>query len=686
MPEASVEEAATELERGVRDVRRKLRELGLGVSAEGTAGTGGLDRTAADRIALMLLVAVATVMPFAMTTAVLDGFGLPKTILWQAGIAGVVLVGAWAARRGGPVALPRAALCVGPVLFLLLTLPGTALATNRALALGRLRFWSFGLLTYLAARAALRSGPRQRLLFRCFTVALALQAVYAVLQYFGLDPGFRFSEAQRMRVFGTIGNPNFLGGYLAGGLPLALGLALWDERRAWRTVGFVSVLLCAAALVVTGSKGGLLSAAAGGTLLLCYAWFRGEFRARLGAAGRKALLGAGIALLLFVGAAAVFEGAFPIWRNLVTSLDPKGKSVGIRRVYWHTTVELIKARPVAGWGPGCFAAHQLEAQADWLARPENATFVHTAGTPRHAHNDYLQLTAEAGLLGLAGLLIMLALWMSQAMLHLRRDRPDWAACAAAAVAAILVQALVSFPLYRPLGCMMFWLFSAVALPAHGAASTRRVHVRPWLGAVACAAAAVLLLSVCWQSVRLLAAERHGKTGKGLAMAGQWERALPAFDKALAMNPHHAELMMNRGLACFHTGQFRAAIDTLLRSCRYERHVQTHTVLGDAYARLGQTSEAEEEYARAMRLGPANTAPRFAYATFLKDSGRAVEARQEWQTVLELEPQNARALANLAAAAFNAGEHDQARELATRLLRSNDATAKHRELANKILAQ
>jgi len=77
-------------------------------------------------------------------------------------------------------------------------------------------------------------------------------------------------------------------------------------------------------------------------------------------------------------------------------------SMGIRRVIWDVTGELVAARPLAGYGLGGYAPAYAERIAQryrdgWQATPTT-----------DPHNQYLYLWAEAGVAGLLALALLLA--------------------------------------------------------------------------------------------------------------------------------------------------------------------------------------------------------------------------------------------------------------------------------------
>jgi O-antigen ligase len=74
-------------------------------------------------------------------------------------------------------------------------------------------------------------------------------------------------------------------------------------------------------------------------------------------------------------------------------------SMGIRVIFWKNSLELIRARPLAGYGTGGFASA-------YAARVQGGTGI--AGTlSGDPHNQYMKIAAEHGLIGLALFLALL---------------------------------------------------------------------------------------------------------------------------------------------------------------------------------------------------------------------------------------------------------------------------------------
>lgn len=125
-----------------------------------------------------------------------------------------------------------------------------------------------------------------------------------------------------------------------------------------------------------------------------------------------------------------------------------------RMIIWETAGEMIKDRPLAGVGAGAFA----DAYDHYATRPEDPFRSGGSydGGVYHAHQMYVSIAAESGMIGLASLLISITLvikWFFQASPSLR--------AAAAPYAASL--AVIAFPLQSQPVLYRLWWFPVVFL-------------------------------------------------------------------------------------------------------------------------------------------------------------------------------------------------------------------------------
>lgn len=290
--------------------------------------------------------------------------------------------------------------------------------------------------------------------------------------------------------FGPYVNRNHFAGWMLMALPLALGYffgladrglrrgkpglrnrVLWlssSEGGQLQLAAFAIVVM-SVSLIMTKSRSGVgcfvLTMVIAGLL---------AFRRQRSRAARGAIVAAMAALLLLPLA----------WANtdLGSRFRSDDPSIALRRQAWSMTARIIGDFPLVGTGLNTYGAAALRYRAG-LAGPHF----------QEAHNDYLQLLAEGGLL--LGIPAVFATLAAVRVLR-RRLRDDsnqpltyWLrAGAAMGVAAIALQSLVEFSLQMPGNAVLFVVLCAAALhrtplpmpetrPARTAATRSYAHAR-----------------------------------------------------------------------------------------------------------------------------------------------------------------------------------------------------------------
>jgi len=118
--------------------------------------------------------------------------------------------------------------------------------------------------------------------------------------------------------------------------------------------------------------------------------------------------------------------------------------------YWPAAIELIRERPVLGWGLGAYRNMVYYAQARIGERDPQYFDEQPELKPRRAHNDYLEALVEGGLV--AGFLLAVFLFVSIRNAYrntmrqrLRLDHRIQMAICFSAIVAIMVDAAFFFP-------------------------------------------------------------------------------------------------------------------------------------------------------------------------------------------------------------------------------------------------
>jgi O-antigen ligase len=198
------------------------------------------------------------------------------------------------------------------------------------------------------------------------------------------------------RLAGATVEPNELAATLVAGLALAGGLAAATDRPSLRRVAVGAAAVCAVGVVLTASRAGLLAM---GVVLLAALLFAGRLRGPAITAGA----------LVVVGCLAYFAAlAPPDARERVTTLETTG-----RADIWTVAWRMVEDKPLHGVGANNFTT----ASVHYLLEPgelERSDFI--VDKPKVAHNIYLHLLAELGIIGLG---LFLAILLASLRLSLK---------------------------------------------------------------------------------------------------------------------------------------------------------------------------------------------------------------------------------------------------------------------------
>jgi tetratricopeptide (TPR) repeat protein len=120
-------------------------------------------------------------------------------------------------------------------------------------------------------------------------------------------------------------------------------------------------------------------------------------------------------------------------------------------------------------------------------------------------------------------------------------------------------------------------------------------------------------------------------------AGQHLDAQICCERALALDPSHADTLHLTGCLCLQAGQFDHAIEWLSRAIRQQPKVDYLTDLGTALLRLGRREEALATFDKAVQLEPSNADLWKNLGDMLSEVGRLEEAILAFQHALKLDP-------------------------------------------------
>ena len=398
----------------------------------------------ADWLALMFVLLLYSIAPFTSTTLI-----------------GLVLLA-----RGGMwlLLLLRERAALTPVHLAVLVYWGiatvaTAFSPVRAAAVdGWIKFTLYLLLFALLSRLMRSPRIRNWMITTYLLTALTVAAAGLRQWFFGADALATWvdpdsSLAGTTRVYSYLGNPNLLAGYLIPAVLLAAA-ALFTWRGLGKLLAATTITITTACLVLTFSRGGWLGFVAGGFVflgLLVQGWSQ-----QLPPPWRRWTL-PGLLAATAAGLAVAISSVAPL-RDRVGSIfaGREDSSNNFRINVWSAVIDMIKARPILGIGPGNDAFNQVY------------PFYQEPGyTALSAYSVFLEILVETGVIGLLCFAWLLLVTFSYGWRHLQIARHQraagglWLVAAIAAMAGMLVHGLVDTVWYRPQVSILWWLLLAL---------------------------------------------------------------------------------------------------------------------------------------------------------------------------------------------------------------------------------
>ncbi len=282
-------------------------------------------------------------------------------------------------------------------------------------ALPRLIGLLSGVLAYFALLQYPLNRQRRHRLLSLLLAASAIEACWAVLQYFWLMPNNAIP-------YGIFQQVNVLASFMACGLALALYLYCGRPSRSLQWLIGLLLLIAPFLLLISFSRIGLLA------FFLLTPWqlvMLYRISHRRGVLATLLILAGVLAALLMID----IKGA----PRAITTVS----TLSYRLIGWQEAWLMLLEKPLLGWGYGSFQYHFLH--HIHLTRPDLLLSFNLS----HPHNELLLWAVEGGLPSLLGITLMgYGLWrlLRRYLAFLRRGAP-WVA-----VLPIVLHMMVEYPL------------------------------------------------------------------------------------------------------------------------------------------------------------------------------------------------------------------------------------------------
>ena len=287
------------------------------------------------------------------------------------------------------------------------------------------------------------------------------------LALFGLTQSFTsptkvywIRELNQSTAFGPFINRHHFAGYMELTISLPLGLLFAGAVDKDKRILYLFVAgIMGVALVMTSSRGGIISLVAEIVFLVIVTaiWRRQSDTRRLRSSSRLKRIAArvgmatGLLVGLFLGVM-LLGGEFSINR-FIDSVNTDDPTTG-RAHFWSVTLDIIRAHPYLGTGLGAFGVIYTRYDTrNGLYRLEQA------------HNDYLQVLSDGGVVGAFLALSFVVLLFYKGIVRARSKddfRRGVALASLGGCFAVLVHSFFDFTLHTTSNALLFLVLAALA--------------------------------------------------------------------------------------------------------------------------------------------------------------------------------------------------------------------------------
>lgn len=431
--------------------------------------------------------------------------------------------------------------------------------------------------------------PQDRILRTACLVGF-LEILYAVAQLFGIVPdNYRYSYFS-----GSLNNPAVFGMLLSFSLPISVYYAVkakGKEKILWEAASWVF----AAFVLLSNSRTALLASSFGAFTVL--AMEHEEFATYFAKSKHIRII---MLACLAVALTAVYFY--------------KQDSADGRLLIWAVCLEMIKEKPLTGWGCNGYVAQYMNFQADYLAQHPDSPFAILAGESQSPFNEFLHAALVGGIpcailfAGILGLLI----W------RFHKKRAENSSVLLGLVYVFVIWCLFSYPLDIP----FVWLVLLFIALAPGKNSLR-IPFSKTLCAIAISVGIFSLYSLI-------------KTGcHYIRRINLQERAALCFDSKTAEEyecmrkeyPDDCLLLYNYGAMLHLYGKYGKSLEVFGACSKRLSDYNMTLLMGDNFQKLGQPDSAFAYYKHAGEMIPSRFLPLYYQMKVCQEQGEHVKARQ-----------------------------------------------------------
>ncbi len=551
---------------------------------------------------------------------------------------------------------------------------------------------------------------------RILSITAFFCGFYAILQHYGIDiSGIRWDNESLIasRGVGTIGNPTYLGVYLAAILPINLFLYFTGNETqtipkykiSWwrkRNIYLIIWLINSIALYFTYSRGAWVA-----FLVSHIAFFIILGRKQI-LEYRKpaiiALLSISLIFLLCLLYEKIGNSRFTLVNRIASVGEQSAKGFAGRLYLWKTALKVFQNNIITGSGPGSFSYIYLKYRKDEPEALRSTNWF--MGT---CHNDFIDCVSSYGIIGLISYLLFI-FFIIRYLIKLIMNSDDFEKLKWIAVLSSIIGYLTAvFFLFPTISTqVIFWFYAAVVSIEFTNSETpekrrkkektdgkRKYNKYSYLLYGTAAVISVIILVI---NIRLLAGSYYVSMAMEQQQKKNWTLSSCFFDKARAFDPWNYSYNLFNGkmleTAMKESGPDQSTFNKIIALYKKGSNMNPYdhcafAQMGRVYQYSGRENkdfyiESKNYFEQAIKLDPYNYTYYDELGVVCAEMGNTPEALWNFSRSIELYSLYPSAHYNLAVLLYRQKDFDKALIHIREALLINPTYEKAKDLEREIL--
>ncbi len=473
------------------------------------------------------------------------------------------------------------------------------------------QFWllSCGVISYFIAKQFFSFQKKDGfyLLISVLLFIAAIQAIWGILQLYG----FIQNKIPIFKVAGNFGNPGPFAIYLSTLLPLAVYFGwiyenLNSNLKYLKNISKVAFTTIIFILPATGSRIAWIIA-----LLSLIVFLILYLKSRYKNVKLNYYKKISIAIIL------ILFGFF-----LAKLYELKKDSADGRIFIWKITYEMIKDKPITGWGFSSFLTIHNNYQEQYFRNNEwDNRNKFLSDNVTYAFNEYLQITSEIGLIGLFFIISIVLIIFRYTI----KNRNNESLPVSFVILFILLAALVSYPLHCQPILINFFIFLGIL--SNNLKSRIKFKINPIAYKFYIIIALFFLSIISVFLYKEYNAQRKWKIALDeiTLKENNIEATLKHYNEAYKQLKFNHLFLYNYGATLSNLGYYKESIQILENSLAYINDADVYLYLANAYEEIGFLEKSEDNFLKAYYRVPNRIYPLYRLVNLYLKLGKEDDA-------------------------------------------------------------